>query len=58
MIKGEIFMLRRIIIVCSLYLLITGFLLPAAMPVYAGSPTKGKQQHVRADFPTVDPSYI
>jgi PKD repeat protein len=58
MIKGEIFMLRRIITVCSLFLLITGFLLPAAMPVYAGSPTMGKQQHARADFPTVDPNYI
>src|SRR5947209_11863310 len=51
-------MLRRMITVCSLFLLITGFLLPAAMPVYARSPTMGKQQHARADFPTVDPNYI
>src|SRR5437764_1598970 len=58
MIKGEIFMLRRIITVCSLFLLITGFLLPAAMPVYARSPTMGKQQYAPADFPTVDPNYI
>src|SRR5947209_8838126 len=51
-------MLRRMITVCSLFLLITGFLLPAAMPVYARSPTMGKQQHARADCPTVDPNYI
>src|SRR3989440_11050629 len=58
MIKEEIFMQHRIITVCSLFLLITSFLLPAAIPVYAGSPTTGKQQYTLADFPTVDPNYI
>src|SRR2546430_1591604 len=43
---------------CCLFLLVMGFLLPASMPAYAGSPKVGHQRHALADFPTVDPNYI